>query len=170
MCVLKTFTSGLEGLETLLDSNRFYLTIRANSRSGLTATWEKENFVTRGAVLSPTLESLTPAIRMMTVTWSLDRSPTRFLVIVCQTECETCLEVSVDGSQRETVVPDLEPVTTYKVQITAFEGNNSGLSESGETTTREDSTCNKLRLIRELSVILRRSGPESCRYCGCDST
>ena len=145
MCVLKTFTSGLQGLETLLNSKTFYLTIRANSRSGLTSTpLEKENPETNTAGISPTLESLTPASRTMRVRWSLSRSSTRFLVIACRKDliterCVTCLEVSVDGSKREAEVENLEPVTNYRVQIEAFDGDNSGLSAAGETKTQEDS-------------------------------
>ena len=145
MCVLKTFTSGLQGLETLLNSNTFYLTIRANSRSGLTSTpWEKKNPLPKKAGISPTLESLTPASRTMRVKWSLGGSPTRFLVIACRKdliteECVTCLEVSVDGSQHEVEVENLKPVTNYRVQIEAFDGDNSGLSAADEAKTQEDS-------------------------------
>ncbi|XP_065845955.1 usherin-like isoform X2 [Oscarella lobularis] len=145
VCVLKTFTSGLQGLETLLNSNTFYLTIRANSRSGLTSTpWEKKNPLPKKAGISPTLESLTPASRTMRVKWSLGGSPTRFLVIACRKdliteECVTCLEVSVDGSQHEVEVENLKPVTNYRVQIEAFDGDNSGLSAADEAKTQEDS-------------------------------
>ena len=147
MCVLKTFTSGLQGLETLLNSNRSYLSILANSRSGLTSTpWEKANPLPKEAGISPTLESLTPTSRTMRVKWSLSRSSTRFLVIACRKdliteECVTCLEVSVDGSQREAEVENLKPVTNYRVQIEAFDGDNSGLSAADEEKTQEDSKC-----------------------------
>ena len=160
MCVLKTFTSGLQGLETLLNSDRFYLSIRANSRSGLTSTpWEKENPLPKKVGISPTLKSLTPASRTMKVTWSLGGSPTRFLVIACRKDlitgkCVTCLEVSVDGSQREAEVENLEPVTNYQVQIEAFDGDNSSLSASNETKTQEDSKSHlEGNFVYKLSVI-----------------
>ena len=82
----------------------------------------------------------------MKVTWSLGGSPTRFLVIACRKDlitgkCVTCLEVSVDGSQREAEVENLKPVTNYRVQIEAFDGDNSGLSAADEAKTQEDSKC-----------------------------
>ena len=156
MCVLKSFTSGLQGLETLLNSNRFYLSIRANSRSGLTsALWEKENPVPKIAGIAPTLESLTPTSRTMRVTWSLGGSPTRFLVIACRKnliteQCVFCLEVSVDGSHREAEVDSLRPATNYRIQIEAFDGDSSGLSAADEAKTQEDSKCISLERDYEI--------------------
>ena len=180
MCVSKTFAFEIEELEWFRNDIPFYLSIRAKSRSGLTSAWEREISKAMTAGSSPVLLTLTPTKRTIRVTWndSLDGSPTKFLVLACPKKlstgkCGRCLIATVNGSHREAEVNNLRPATDYQVQIEAIGGNYSGLSAADETKTHEDSKCinqNGITCTTNYGQFLHRSGKESYRYWGYDST